>query len=324
LYFTFVFLLVCTANIDKVKSLMGGLSLKAPSWLQNVPNDALMSTMLNQIHGSASSSASSTAQPATASKKKSKKKEAPEELVRSPESNSAVHGNPDVCLSVTAVAPTPDDVTTVPRSHSNSVFARYAHRYLPWTCPICTFLNQSYPSTCEACDQPNELYIPVPLTMSTTASAAAAVSNSTSSSCATVASSGNMPKDARSLFYFETAVRRSVEKEALNHVGPRPNEHGYQHFDASAASSYHRRGQSSCVFVAPSMRDTSHAPGEFVSDQFAVALLPVAAAKQAVTLAPDLLPAPCERAETSVASLSSALPGAAPKCADARAPHASR
>ena len=34
-------------------------------------------------------------------------------------------------------------------------FAVEARRWLPWTCPNCTFVNEQYVSLCEVCDEPN-------------------------------------------------------------------------------------------------------------------------------------------------------------------------
>ena len=34
-------------------------------------------------------------------------------------------------------------------------FASEARRWLPWTCPSCTFVNERFVSLCEVCDAPN-------------------------------------------------------------------------------------------------------------------------------------------------------------------------
>ena len=47
-----------------------------------------------------------------------------------------------------------DEVDSMARQDHAS-FASEARRWLPWTCPSCTFVNERFVSLCEVCDAPN-------------------------------------------------------------------------------------------------------------------------------------------------------------------------
>lgn len=110
---------------------MSGLSLKPPSWASAIPDEVLMSRVLGSIRSSHSSHSSTSTTSSSAS-------------------SSATLSPPSSSLPVAAALSTsPDESPVFPTSAPAVVqppFSQHAGVYLPWTCPLCTFVNRAFPS----------------------------------------------------------------------------------------------------------------------------------------------------------------------------------
>ena len=189
------------------------------------------------------------------------------------------------------------------------------------------------------CEAPNALYIAMPLSLSSSASAAAA--ESSASSDVRAPASLAMPKDARSLAFFETAVRRHVERDASLRLQQQmqlqqPETGAYQSLSAGAAfntasdSSRASRVFSSSRELAPGAAISTFAAAlhaEFVADEFGAALLPLAASKHvgadsaiALVAAAELLPPSPRDSVSAAAATEDGSPGSAAKLSATRAP----